>query len=178
MTVATQTQECLVGVYRGLDEAHVAMQMLDDAGFPRDLATLVTHDISLHLPAMESIQYGDEAEHKAAAGAGVGALLGALLGAPLILIPGVGPAIWIGPLAAGMTGAVVGGLLGAIRGWGIHEDHIQEYEEAVRGGRVLIVVTGEPEEIARAQEVLQDTAPQSLRLHAATPGDAPEIDDR
>jgi hypothetical protein len=82
-----------------------------------------------------------------------------------------------GPVATGLAGAVVGGFLGALGGWGVHEDHVRDYESQVRAGKLLVVAHGNPQQVAVAQDALQHTPSEGLQLHAPTSADAPEVDD-
>jgi hypothetical protein len=118
---------------------------------------------------------GDISERTAIGGAALGGLMGFLLASPLLMIPGLGPVLIAGPIAAGMTGAIVGGFLGGMAGWGVHADRIQEYEEKVRAGSALVVVSGEPDDVATAKQILEETEAQEVHLHA-TSADAREID--
>ena len=121
------------------------------------------------------MQSGDETEKSTAVGAATGGLLGILLGAPLLAIPGIGPALVAGPLAAGLTGAAVGGFLGSMQGWGVHEDHIKQYQRAVDEGKLLVVATGNPQQVAEAKGVLQGTKALTVNTHADNSADAGDI---
>jgi uncharacterized membrane protein len=170
--------DCVVAVYDSLDKARHAIQMLEEAHVPHDRISLVTHDIHRQVDDERTMQFGDKSESNAFKGAGFGGLFGLLLGAPLLAIPGVGPILLAGPLAAGITGAIVGGFLGSMSGWGVHTDHIREYEHRVRAGAVLVVVNGTPQEVADAQRALQDTHAEEVVLHAKASDETPEVDDR
>ncbi len=170
--------ECSVAVYSSMGEAQTGIQALDSAGFSEKQVSLVTHDVAEAVPQVEVLQYGDQSVRDLAKGAGMGGLLGVLLTSPLLVIPGMDPAILAGPLAAGATGAMVGGFLGGMAGWGVHRDHVQEYEEKLQQGRVLVVVNGDPDEVARAHGILQATGAVETHLHARTSADSSEVDDR
>jgi len=170
--------ECVVAVYNSLDEARAAVQKLEDARFPHDHVSLVTNSVHRQVEQESSMQYGDDSGRNAVKGAGFGGLFGLLIGAPLLAIPGLGAVLLAGPLAAGITGAIVGGFLGSMSGWGVHSDHVREYEERVRAGAILVVVTGPPREIAEAQRILQDTHAEEVVLHAQASDETPEVDDR
>jgi hypothetical protein len=96
----------------------------------------------------------------------------------LLLVTGLGAAVIAGPIAAAATGAVIGGFLGGMSGWGVHTDHVQEYEEKVREGKVLVIVSGDADNVADAERILSGTEAEEVRLHAETEADAPEVDDR
>src|SRR5687767_2018173 len=110
----------IVGLYDNLSDAHETVQDLVDAGIARDDISLIASDANNeYSPYLES---GTEAEEGAVEGAVtggvVGGLAGLLLGLGAFAIPGVGPIIGAGPLAAALTGAAIGaaggGLLGAL----------------------------------------------------------------
>jgi hypothetical protein len=71
----------------------------------------------------------------------------------------------------GLTGALVGGFLGAMQGWGVEPDHIDAYEERVRAGKTLVIVTGAPRDVAQAVRLLQTTDALSVETHAESPSD-------
>lgn len=171
------SNHCVVAVYESFDQARESVQALEKSDFPSDQVSLVTHSVSDEVLQEDVLQYGDETEKDAAKGAGVGGLLGLLLGTPLLMIPGVGPVLIAGPLAAGLTGAIVGGFLGAMAGWGVHEDGVQQYEQQVKQGKLLVVANGDPKQTAEAQRVLRETNVEDIHLHAPTSADAPEVDD-
>ena len=58
-----------------------------------------------------------------------------------VLIPGL---VFAGPIAIALTAAgavgVAGGLIGALKDWGIPQDRVRDYESAVRDGAILIGV--------------------------------------
>lgn len=166
--------ESVIAVYDKFADAANAVRMLDESGFPHDQVSLVASAADDHLPT-PTVQAGDESENQAATGAAVGGLLGMLAGAPLLAIPGIGPLLLAGPLAAGMTGALVGGFLGSMSGWGVHSDHVAEYQRMVQAGKVLVMAHGDPPEVARAELTLRESHPVELHLHAPDSADSEEI---
>ncbi len=88
------------------------------------------------------------------AGAGIGAALGGtaglLAGLGMIAIPGLGPVVAAGALAAtagAAAGAATGGVVGALVASGVPECEAQVYCEAVRrGGTMVSVRTSEADE--------------------------------
>jgi hypothetical protein len=102
-------------------------------------------------------------EHEAAKGAGVGAAVGAAAGIAaglaMMMVPGFGLVTAGGALAWALggavgtaaAGAVAGGVYGALKDLGIEGEHARQYEEHIRGGRVLLsaVLPPMPEEQVR-----------------------------
>ena len=103
-----------------------------------------------------------ESAEKPAKGADLGGPTGGTLGtiAPVlaavgtaVLIPGL---VFAGPIAIALTAAgavgVAGGLIGAFKDWGIPQDRVRDYEEAVRDGAILIGVKARSEKDAQQLE--------------------------
>jgi len=75
----------------------------------------------------------------AAVGAGLGSIAGLALGLAGLAIPGVGPFLAAGPLAAALGGALAGGAAGGIIGGlsniGVPEEYAREYAARIEQGR-------------------------------------------
>ena len=168
---------CVVAVYGSFDRAQEAIVALDNADFPHDQVSLATHTIPDNLDQREALQFGDKSQKDALRGAGMGGLLGFLLGTPLLMIPGIGLFLIAGPMATGMTGTIVGHILGSMVGWGVHEDHIANYEQQMREGKVLVIAIGDPQQVAAAQHVLEESQAEEVQLHAKNSADEPEVFD-
>jgi hypothetical protein len=70
-----------------------------------------------------------------------------------VLVPGL---VFAGPIAIALTAAgavgIAGGLIGALKDWGIPQDRVNEYETAVRDGAILIGVKARSDEDAQQLE--------------------------
>lgn len=110
----------------------------------------------------------------ALAGAGTGAALGGIAGLALALaplaIPGIGPLLVAGPLAALLAGAGIGaaagGIIGSLTDLGVPEAQAHYYAEGLRRGGILVTVAAE----SQAQV---DTAVEAMKRHGAA-----DIDER
>ncbi len=97
------------------------------------------------------------------------------MGGAFLVVPGFGPVIVAGSLAAVLLGTVEGaafgaagdGLLGALTGWGVSRQQIIKDEDHVKGGKYLLVAHGNAAEVARAQQILQGGAATALQHHTA-----------
>jgi uncharacterized membrane protein len=104
----------------------------------------------------------------------MGGLFGLLVGAAFIWVPGFGPLLVAGPLAAmflggiegALAGAAGGGLMGALVGWGVSDKHILKYEEHVKGGKYLVIAHGTNDQVMMAREILNRTDAEELNVHA------------
>lgn len=171
------TNECVVGVFESVPKAQLVVHILDRAGFAPDHVSLVTRHIDPSSDVGKELNLGDDSLRDAAIGATLGGLAGIVSDAAIFLVTGIGTIVVAGPLVAAM-GAVVGAFLGAMEGWGVHKAHIRKYERLVHEGKVLVVVGGQPDELAQADRMLRQTDATEVHLYAESSGDAPEIDDR
>ncbi len=162
-------------------EALSAVEALEAAGIDHGKISIVSnnadnwhagHKHSGGAPAASG-PLGDrngDGENDVADGAGKGATTGGLVGGGagllaglgMLAIPGLGPVVAAGWLAATAVGAAVGaaaggaagGLLGALKEAGHSDEEANVYSEGVRRGGTLISVKAHDDEIARVQEIL------------------------
>ena len=160
--------KAVVGVFDTMEQARSAHQALIDAG--RD-----PEDISL-IGRGSPPEYGAEdtkAGQAAVTGATVGAVLGGLAGLALLAVPGVGPLLAAGPIASALTGALaggaMGGLAGSFAGLGMPTEHARRYEDAVRGGGVVLTANVADADGVRAVESLM-TEYGAREVSGYTPG--------
>ena len=170
-------EKSVVGVYDAMNKAEDAIRQLDRASFPITQVSIVAQNLVSEKEVHGFITAGDVAKGVAGTGAWLGGLFGLLLGAGFLWVPGFGPLIVAGPLAAallgGVEGAAVGaaggGLLGGLFGWGVSRRHIVKYEEQLRGGKYLVIVHGSDEQVEQARRILEVTQPTELNVHADEP---------
>ncbi len=148
----------VTGLFDSYDHAREAVSALEAAGIGSSDISIITHDED---------HTGSSAADGAGAGAGIGAVAGGagglLAGLGLVAIPGVGPVVAAGWLAAtlagvaagAVAGGAAGGLLGALTGSGVPEAEADFYAEGVRRGGSIVV--------ARVNEAQVDAATAILR---------------
>jgi hypothetical protein len=120
-------------IYDRIEDATAAVERVRLAGIPDDDISILTND-----PAT-SRHAGDATVPDAAAGGTVGLLAG--LG--LVTVPGLGPLVGAGWLAASalVAGAgIAGGLIGGLVGAGHGEDEAHAYAEGLRRGGTMVNV--------------------------------------
>lgn len=136
----------IVGVFRTEHEASQAIQELKQHGFhTEDISVIARNKNDVNAISEET---GTKAPEGLASGAATGGLLGGLTGLlagiGALAIPGIGPIIAAGPIAATLAGAAVGagtgGLVGGLIGLGIPEDEAESYDAHVEEGRILVMV--------------------------------------
>ena len=162
----------VVGSFDTFEHAHDVVTALEDMGVPQGDVGVVANDAAGRLaagrdagpasgldtdrtgappPDRDASEGGDTGPHAASA-AGRGAVAGGVIGGTAGLIaglaglavPGGGPPVAAGPIAATLTGAglgaIAGGLIGGLREVGVSDADAEYYAEAVRRGGALVVV--------------------------------------
>ncbi|KAA9004846.1 YsnF/AvaK domain-containing protein [Paenibacillus spiritus] len=136
----------IVGVFTSEHEASSAIEQLKKQGFRTEDISVIARNkddmenISEHTGTMapEGVASG------AATGGILGGLTGLLAGLGALAIPGIGPILAAGPIAATLAGAAVGagtgGLVGGLIGLGIPEEEAEAYDRYVDEGRILVMV--------------------------------------
>ncbi len=80
----------------------------------------------------------------------------------MLAIPGVGPVVaagWLAALASGaVSGGVVGGLIGALVESGTTKEHAEVYVEAVRRGGAILTAKVPDDEQARYAAMMDESA--------------------
>ena len=159
----------VIGVFTDVDSAQAAVERLAAAGFPIEHVSVLGRDLQSETRLNGYVTTGDIAGPSAATGAWVGGLFGLLAGSALLFVPGAGPLIVLGPLAAAavaaVQGALVAGGVGAILGHFVAKQHIPKYEQLVQDGSYLVVVHGADREVARAQQILADAGAGYVQRH-------------
>ncbi len=166
-------------LFDSYDDAAQSVRDLEAAGFAHADISLVANNADNRV-----VEDGNAGGNEAGAGAEVGAVGGALAGGGagvlaglgLLAIPGVGPVVaagWLAALAVGAAGgAAAGGLLGALLGAGISKEHAEVFAEGVRRGGALVTVRTSVERHDEASAILDKNAvdPVSRRAEYASSG--------
>jgi uncharacterized membrane protein len=156
MTVNNKSQLVIVGSFENTTQAEQAIRALHDAGFQNEqIGFLVRNSADIvagPLPNQEAEMVTDTA-----GGAISGGILGGIVGAAVaLLIPGVGPAIAGGILAATLggvlVGATAGGIIGALTGMGVSQEEAEYYQRQFEAGNTIVAVnvddrTQNPQEV-------------------------------
>ena len=170
---STSDPAAVVAVYDTHPEAEAAVKELQRGGFNMKKLSVVGKDYHTDEQVVGYYNAGDRMKYWGKMGALWGGLWGLLFGAAFFWVPGLGPLLVAGPLAASIvaaleSAAVVGGLsaLGAgLYSIGIPKDSILKYETAIKVDKYLLVAHGTATEVARAKEILQTTKPAVLDEH-------------
>ncbi|MES5099002.1 general stress protein [Agrobacterium sp. BA1120] len=152
----------ITGLFDDHADARSAVTALETAGVPsKDISIVSNNANNRH----------DNDDSKAAEGAGTGAGIGAVVGGAgglltglgLMAIPGVGPVVAAGWLAATAAGAVAGavaggaagGIVGALTDNGVSEDDAHVYAEGVRRGGTIVTAKVDDGMVTEAEAILK-----------------------
>jgi len=142
MTVA------IVRLYDEHTQAAAAVAALREAGVPEKDISVLTRDDRV-----------TGAARGAEIGAAVGGLAGLLTGLGLVAIPGIGPAVATGWLAATAAGAAAGGLaggaLGVLSQAGLSGEAAHEIAECLRRGATLVAARVAEQDRGRYEAILE-----------------------
>lgn len=153
----------IVGVYDTEQAAIHAIEQLKQRGIDNDDISILARDKG-DVSAIQE-ETGTRAPEGAAAGAAgggvLGGLTGLLVGVGALAIPGIGPLVAAGPIAAALTGAAVGagagGLVGGLIGLGIPENEASLYNEYVQDGNILVLVESRVERDHKVYDAFRKT---------------------
>jgi hypothetical protein len=155
--------------------AEGAVRKLQQAGFDMTTLSIVGKGYHTDEHVVGYFNAGDRMLYWGANGAFWGALWSILLGSAVFSVPGVGPLLVAGPLAGAIiavleSAAITGGLSAmgaALFSIGIPHDSVLRYESLLKAGEYLMVVHGSPEDVARAESLLEHSGMTRLELHPA-----------
>lgn len=158
--MTTATTSTVIALFESRIAAERAVSELVQAGFARDSVSVITSNATSpsgdvpNIGPQEQIGTGTDA----GSGAAIGGLAGFIGGIVALAIPGIGPILAVGPLAAAIMGAGIGaatgGLVGALKHHGVPEADASRLSEAIRRGRVMVTAHVPDTEVDRAADIL------------------------
>ena len=178
------SNKSVYAIVQSYQKAETIVTKLKNDGFSNNQISVLFPDKST------SRDFAHEKNTKAPEGAVTGGVTGGALGGALgwiagigaLAIPGVGPFIAAGPLAAAIggvaIGASIGGIAGGLIGMGIPEMEAKRYEGKVKKGNILISVhTESKDEITRVKKILEDNNAEDICTASIAKSDDDESDD-
>ena len=161
--------ESLVALLDNHAQAEQAVAKLHEHGFNMKSLSIIAVDLC----AVENVEgyYGtvDRMKKWGEIGAFYGGFWGLLFGAATFFIPGIGPILIAGPVAAivvALEGALAVGALSALGAalvsLGIPEKHVLKYETEIKAGKYLLLARGDEKQIYHAREILEIHLPKEF----------------
>ena len=180
----TATNSTIIALFESRIAAERAVNSLVDAGFTRENVSVITGNPgspSADIPNIGPLDHVGTGTD-AGSGAAIGGLAGFLGGIVALAIPGIGPILAVGPLAAGIMGAGIGaatgGLVGALKSHGVPEADAGRLSDAIRRGRVLVSAHVPSDRVDQASDILDksgaldvDEPSESVDTTATSTGD-------
>jgi hypothetical protein len=151
----------VLGLYRSAAAAAAGARAVHAAGIPRDRISVVarSHDEEGALAHQMDATPGADIEDSRPA-ALLGELGAQVLAAIAVVMPGIGPIVAAGPLAAGLgevAGHVAGSIESALTSAGISKDEAAALERDVESGAVLLGVHLVAERVQQIRDALSST---------------------
>ena len=154
----------VIGVFDDRNQAERAVNEIKDAGVSKDEISIVAKEESIGNNNNDEGQ-GQDLTTGTATGGTLGGLAGLLAGAGALAIPGIGPILAIGPIAAGLTGAAAGGLAGSLVDLGIPQDRGDYYENEVKKGSILAAVKSDQDKINDVASHFRSNGARDVETH-------------
>lgn len=151
----------LVAVFDDANEAEKAVSTLRQQGFSQEEISIVSKNHSKR----QGGHYEDDITDGALTGGTLGGIGGLLVGAGALAIPGIGPIVAAGPIAAALSGAVAGGIAGGLIDWGIPAEASKRYETHIAKGNVLAIVHTQQSKVTQATSLLNQYGAYSVETH-------------
>ncbi|HMM21621.1 MAG TPA: hypothetical protein PKA10_12960 [Selenomonadales bacterium] len=161
-----QGTQSVVGVFNSRRAAEQAVQQLRQQGFTSEEISIISKKQSKDGGGKDTELVDDDITDGALTGGTLGGIGGLILGAGALAIPGIGPIIAAGPIAAALSGAVAGGITGGLVDWGIPAEVSRQYEQSVAQGGTLAVVRTTAQKVNQAAQILRQTGAQDVQSHA------------
>jgi hypothetical protein len=165
----------IVAVYEAQADAAAGLRKLQKAGFDMSNLSIVGKE---YLNEEQNVGYynaGNRMKYWGKMGEFWGDFWDVLAGAGFFMVPGVGPILIAGPLAAGVVASVegavvVGGfsvLAAGLYGLGVPKNRIPRYESIIQADKVLLVAHDTAEELIKAKDILRSSHPVEVDIHFA-----------
>jgi hypothetical protein len=152
------THSLVIGLFGFADKATSAARALRDMDVPHERVSIVarSHDEEGAIARASGGSPGSELEDSPTA-ARIGELGAHLLSAVALVMPGIGPIVADGPLAAGLSeaaGHAAGGVARTLERAGLDRIEADEWESRIQRGALLVGAHVEADTVARARHVL------------------------
>jgi len=173
----------VLGVFDNTTQAEKAVDDLQRRGFKKDEISIVARESVARSAAggaaggrrvaedqrnrnnRTTMDIDNNISGGVATGGAIGGIAGLLAGVGALAIPGIGPIIAAGPIAAALSGAVTGGIAGGLIDWGIPEDVGKRYEERVKEGKIVAMVRTDDTKVNQAADIFRRHGAKDVETH-------------
>jgi hypothetical protein len=158
--IRTDRVDMITALFNDRESAEQAFNSVTNRGYHSDEVNIVMSDATRQKHFANSDHIETEMGNKATEGAGIGSAIGGTLGAiaavvatvgTTLAVPGLG-IIFYGPAVAALAGlgagGLTGGVVGALIGLGISEERVKHYQNGIDEGGILMGVKPKSDEDA------------------------------
>jgi hypothetical protein len=160
----------VLALFNTPEQATSAARAIRGLGIPPERVSIVarSHDEEGVIATASGATPGSELEDSAPASR-LGELSAHLLSAMALVMPGIGPIVADGPLAAGLAeaaghvaGHVAGGFARTLEHAGLARDEAEQWEKRIAAGAVLVGAHVDRGGVPRVRQVLSEQKPLGL----------------
>ena len=155
----------VIGVFDEQSQAEKAVDEIKSQGISDGEISIAAKEDSISREEGDSSYLDQDLTAGAGIGGSLGGVAGLMTGVGALAIPGIGPLLAAGPIAAGLTGAAAGGLAGGLVDMGIPEERGDYYESQVKEGAILAIVESEQDEIEQIASLMRDEGARDVETH-------------
>ena len=163
----------VVAIFETHNQAEDAIRELQRNGVDMKELSIVGKDCHTEENVVGYYNTGDRMAYWGKLGAFWGGFWGLLFGSAFFWVPGVGQILVAGPLVMWIVGALEGAALtggitalgAGLYSIGIPKNSVLQYETEVKNDKLLLVVHGPTEDVARAKDILDRTDAVSTTFH-------------
>jgi hypothetical protein len=160
------THPLVVGLFDSASKAITAARALREMGVPHERVSIVarSHDEEGAIARASGASPGSELEDSLTA-ARIGEIGAHLLSAVALVMPGIGPIVADGPLAAGLAeaaGHVAGGIARTLERVGLSRAEADAWESKIKRGGLLVGAHVTAEMIAETQRALTSSGAERV----------------
>ncbi|MGM0409839.1 MAG: general stress protein [Bacillota bacterium] len=151
----------VIALFDDRSQAERAVKEIKDVGISEREISIVSKEEN----------FGDENDQGmkmttgATTGGTIGGLAGLMAGAGALAIPGIGPILAAGPIAAGLTGMAAGGLIGGLADLGIPRERGEHYENELKSGSILTAVKTGSDKVEKVANSMRKNGARDVETH-------------
>lgn len=157
-----KNSQTIIGVFESRSSAEKAVETLRQQGFSNEEINIISKKQSQD---DDTELVDDDIMDGTLTGGTIGGIGGLLLGAGALMIPGVGPILAVGPIAAAVGGAIAGGITGGLIDWGIPSEDSKRYEQEVVHGSILAIIRTDAMKTDSVAQILRQNGAKEVKSH-------------
>lgn len=158
-----QQTKTVVGVFDQRQQADYSVAQLRQQGFRQEEISIVAK--GNEGGGANTGTQNDSIVDGVATGGAIGGIGGLMAAAGALAIPGFGPIIALGPIAAALSGAVAGGVAGGLIDFGVPAERGKAYEAQLQQGKVLTIIRTQASRASQVANILSQTGAMNVETH-------------